>query len=52
MQLGKYLEAKYCFTEAYDIYTQIHGRNSTEVILLLNNLGVVCTNVSILYSIY
>lgn len=45
MQLGHYVEAKGHFAEALDIYTQIHGKNNPEVVSLLNNLAVVCTNV-------
>lgn len=45
MQLGHYAEAKVNFADALDIYTQIHGKNNPEVVSLLNNLAVVCTNV-------
>lgn len=45
MQLGHYAEAKVNFSDALDIYTQIHGKNNPEVVSLLNNLAVVCTNV-------
>ncbi|KAJ6645803.1 Tetratricopeptide repeat protein 19 like, mitochondrial [Pseudolycoriella hygida] len=44
MTLGKYDEAKVCLSQAYDVYSQLNGRNNPEVATLLNNLGVVCTN--------
>lgn len=50
MQLGNYAQAKEYFMIALDIYTQIHGRINPEVVSLLNNLAVVCTNVSLFYS--
>lgn len=46
MKLGKFIEAKQFFSDALDIYTQIHGKDNTEVVMLLNNLSAACTNAS------
>lgn len=46
MQLGRFAEAKNNFVAALDVYTHIHGRDNPEVVSLLNNLAVVCTNVT------
>lgn len=41
----KFDEAKVCLNQAYDVLSQIHGKNNPEVATILNNLAVVCTNV-------
>lgn len=45
MQLNSMLEAKAAFEEAHKVYLEIHDKVSEEGLLLLNNLGVVCTQV-------
>lgn len=45
MQLNRFDEAKRNFVDSLAVYTEIHGRNDPEVVSLLNNLAVVCTNV-------
>lgn len=50
MQLNVLPEAKKCFLEAYETYTKIHGRVTGDGVLMLNNLGVVCTNLGDLDS--
>lgn len=46
MQMNSMKDAKKAFEEAHKAYLEIHGKLSEEGLLLLNNLGVVCTNVS------
>lgn len=47
MQMNSMKDAKKAFEEAHKAYLEIHGKLSEEGLLLLNNLGVVCTNVSL-----
>lgn len=38
-------EAKICFQEALDVFVKFHGKLNSEAIMMMNNLGVLCTNV-------
>lgn len=46
MQLNRFEEAKRNFVDSLAVYTKIHGGQDAEVVALLNNLAVVCTNAS------
>lgn len=46
MQLNSMADAKKAFEEAHTAYTEIHEKLSEDGLMLLNNLGVVCTHVS------
>lgn len=46
MQLNRFEEAKRNFVDSLDVYIKIHGGEDPEVVALLNNLAVVCTNAS------
>lgn len=46
MELKRFAEAKTCFIEAYDAYTEIHGKLTEEGLTILNNLSVACSNVT------
>lgn len=45
MQLNSMKDARTAFEDAYKTYLEIHGKLSEDGLLLLNNLGVVCTQV-------
>lgn len=45
MQLNSMADAKVAFEEAHKTFLEIHDKLSEEGLLLLNNLGVVCTQV-------
>lgn len=47
MELKRFTEARDCFRQAYDAYTEIHGKLTEEGLTILNNLSVACSNVSI-----
>lgn len=47
MEMKKFSEAKICFQQAYDAYTEIHGKLTEEGLTILNNLSVACSNVSL-----
>ncbi|XP_065083788.1 tetratricopeptide repeat protein 19 homolog, mitochondrial [Ochlerotatus camptorhynchus] len=44
MELKRFTEARECFKQAYDAYTQIHGKLTEEGLSILNNLSVACSN--------
>ncbi|XP_062552573.1 tetratricopeptide repeat protein 19 homolog, mitochondrial [Armigeres subalbatus] len=44
MELKRFTEARDCFKQAYDAYTQIHGTLTEEGLTILNNLSVACSN--------
>ncbi|XP_023305603.2 tetratricopeptide repeat protein 19 homolog, mitochondrial [Lucilia cuprina] len=44
MKEHNFRQAKQCFKDAYDCFTQIHGTDNEEALTILNNLSVVCTN--------
>lgn len=44
MELKRFTEARHCFKQAYDAYTQIHGTLTEEGLTILNNLSVACSN--------
>lgn len=44
MDLKRFTEARDCFKQAYDAYTQIHGKLTEEGLTILNNLSVACSN--------
>ena len=46
MKENRFEEAKKSLQTALKIYTKIHGKLDVEALMLLNNLGVVCTNVN------
>lgn len=49
MQLNAMKEARVNFEEAHRVYLEVHEKLSEEGLLLLNNLGVVCTQVRDVY---
>ncbi|XP_055597851.1 tetratricopeptide repeat protein 19 homolog, mitochondrial [Uranotaenia lowii] len=44
MELKRFTEAKSCFLQAYEAYTEIHGKLTEEGLTILNNLSVACSN--------
>lgn len=48
LQLNVLPEAKKCFLEAYDVYRKVHEKITEEGLMILNNLGVVSTNVRLM----
>lgn len=46
MEAKRFAEARNCFRQAYEAYTQIHGNLTEEGLTILNNLSVACSNVS------
>ncbi|XP_055634436.1 tetratricopeptide repeat protein 19 homolog, mitochondrial [Toxorhynchites rutilus septentrionalis] len=44
MEAKRFAEARNCFRQAYDAYTQIHGNLTEEGLTILNNLSVACSN--------
>lgn len=44
MELKRFTEARDCFRQAYDAYTEIHGKLTEEGLTILNNLSVACSN--------
>lgn len=46
MRVGRYAEARRLFAAALEAYKTVHGEEDVDVVMLLNNLAVVCTNVS------
>lgn len=44
MEVKRFAEAKTCFQEAYNAYTEIHGKLTEEGLTILNNLSVACSN--------
>ncbi|XP_055544047.1 tetratricopeptide repeat protein 19 homolog, mitochondrial [Wyeomyia smithii] len=44
MDMKRFAEAKSCFQQAYDAYTEIHGKLTEEGLMILNNLSVACSN--------
>lgn len=49
MQLNSMSDAKKAFEDAHKTYLEIHDKLEEELLLLLNNLGVVCTHVRFNY---
>lgn len=47
MRLNSMGDAKKAFEDAHKTYLEIHGKLTEEGLMLLNNLGVVCTHVSV-----
>lgn len=48
METQSFEEAKKCFEQALEICKEFHGKANAETILILNNLCVACTSVSLL----
>lgn len=48
MEIQSFEEAKKCFEEALQIFYEFYGKANAEVVLILNNLCVACTSVSLL----
>lgn len=46
MRKGNFGKSRDLLKRAYEIYTDVHGYGDPEVVDLLNNLSVACTNVS------
>lgn len=46
MITNRFVEARKLFTDAFNTYSQIHGKNNPDVADLLNNLAVACLSVS------
>lgn len=46
LQREDFAAARIRLNTSYDVYTQVHGKNDSHVVDMLNNLAVVCTNVS------
>ncbi|XP_053695787.1 tetratricopeptide repeat protein 19 homolog, mitochondrial [Sabethes cyaneus] len=44
MEMKRFSEAKICFQQAYDAYSEIHGKLTEEGLTILNNLSVACSN--------
>lgn len=44
MEMKRFADAKACFVQAYDAYTEIHGKLTEEGLTILNNLSVACSN--------
>ncbi|XP_058820585.1 tetratricopeptide repeat protein 19 homolog, mitochondrial [Topomyia yanbarensis] len=44
MEMKRFAEAKHCFQQAYDAYTEIHGKLTEEGLSILNNISVACSN--------
>lgn len=44
MDMKRFTEARDCFKQAYDAYTEIHGLLTEEGLTILNNLSVACSN--------
>ncbi|KAM7354543.1 tetratricopeptide repeat domain 19 isoform 2-T3 [Cochliomyia hominivorax] len=44
MKEKNFKHAEKCFKDAYECFKQIHGSDNSEAVTLLNDLGVVCTN--------
>ncbi|XP_058057963.1 tetratricopeptide repeat protein 19 homolog, mitochondrial [Anopheles bellator] len=44
MECKRFSEAKQAFLQAYDAYTEIHGKLTEEGLTILNNLSVACSN--------
>lgn len=45
MVCHRYFEARENLSDAYNIYTQLHGKTDAEVVDLLNNLAAACLEV-------
>ncbi|XP_050077983.1 tetratricopeptide repeat protein 19 homolog, mitochondrial [Anopheles maculipalpis] len=44
MESKRFAEAKQAFLQAYEAYTEIHGKLTEEGLTILNNLSVACSN--------
>lgn len=46
METEAFEQAKKCFEEALQIFTEFYGKTNAEIVMILNNLCVACTSVS------